>query len=228
MKRLIFRSPGLSVLLFGVLALTAGSLCGAQETPGFTAPALFNQANAFARAGKTGQAILTYERARLLAPDDADIAANEHAVRARSGLPDAPENRFERVFNFARPNSFAWLGCMGMVFAGASLLLMRLFQKRRGLLRASMIIGLMCMLFAASSGVFTWPKMSEAVVTAKEAPAHVSPVNVAESAFKLREGEIVTVRMRKALGFRARERLDRSRIGWVARADLARVVPQSN
>jgi hypothetical protein len=56
---------------------------------GYSAAALFNQANAYARAGKPGLAVLNYERAQLLAPNDADIAANLHFVRAKAGLPDA-------------------------------------------------------------------------------------------------------------------------------------------
>ena len=43
---------------------------------GYSAATLYNYANAFARAGKPGFAVLNYERARLLDPSDPDIDAN--------------------------------------------------------------------------------------------------------------------------------------------------------
>ena len=97
---------------------------------GYSAAALFNQGNADARQGKTGPAILNYERALLLAPDDADITANLRVVRAKAGLPDAPQNWLSRSVTYARPNTLAWLGCVGLALAGTSLLLGRLYPRR--------------------------------------------------------------------------------------------------
>ena len=117
--------------------VTAHAAAGAQPrgssiaTGGYSAAALFNQANACAREGKSGLAILNYERALLLAPNDADIAANLHFVRAKAGLPDAPENWFTRSLLYVRPNTLAWLGSFGLVLAGMSLLLVRLHPQRR-------------------------------------------------------------------------------------------------
>src|ERR1700688_1343375 len=54
---------------------------------GYSAPALYNLANSFARAGKPGLAVLNYERARLLDPKDLDIEANLRHVREASGQP---------------------------------------------------------------------------------------------------------------------------------------------
>jgi uncharacterized protein YgiM (DUF1202 family) len=69
------------------------------------------------------------------------------------------------------------------------------------------------------------PKVTEAVVIARESPVRTSPVSVAEPAFKLREGETVTVRAERQDFALVETTAGRS--GWVMRADLARVVPQS-
>ena len=225
MNRLTSRSLPLTGLLFGAFVLTMNSVCAARETSGFTAPELFNQANAFARDGKNGQAILTYERARLLAPNDADIAANEHVVRVRSGLPDAIANRVEQFFTAASPNAFSWLGCIGIVLAGFSLLLMRLLPGSRGLFRTATTMGIVFILLAVGNAAFAWPKMNEAVVIAHNSPARVSPVTVAETTFKLREGEIVTVNA-EAPDF-ALVKDSAGRFGWVTRADIESIVPRS-
>ncbi len=50
----------------------------------FSAASLYNLGNSYARAGKTGLAVLNYERASLLAPNDPDIQANlRYALLAR-------------------------------------------------------------------------------------------------------------------------------------------------
>jgi len=192
----------------------------------YSAAALFNQANADARNGKLGPAVLDFERALLLAPNDADIAANLHFVRARAGLPDAPENWFARNLTFARPNTLAWLGSFGVMLAGMSLLLIRLHPQRRLAFRSLTVVGALLLATAIGSAITTWPKMNEAVVITGETPARISPVLDAEPAFKLREGETVTVCAERQSFALVQTLAGRS--GWVARADLTRVVPQSS
>ena len=192
---------------------------------GYSAAALFNQANADARSGKTGLAILNYERALLLAPNDADIAANLHFVRAKAGLPDAPENWFARSLTFARPNTLAWLGSFGVMLAGMSLMLIRLYPQRRLAFRPFTVVGALLFATAIGSAITTWPKMNEAIVITGETPARITPVLTAEPAFKLPAGETVTVRAEHQ-DF-ALVQTSAGRSGWMARADLASVVPQS-
>jgi len=78
---------------------------------------------------------------------------------------------------------------------------------------------------ATASAIMLWPKLREAVVVGREAAALASPVPVAEPLFKLREGEIVTVRAERR-GF-SLVQTPAGRSGWVAGADLVRVLPQS-
>ena len=193
-------------------------------TGGYSAAALFNQANAYARDGKPGLAILNYERARLLAPGDADIAANLHSVRAKAGLADAPEDWFTRGLTWASPNTLAWLGSFGLVLAGMSMLLVRLHPRRRLAFRWLTFAGALLVATAIGSAITIWPEVNEAVVIASEAPARTSPVPVAESVFKLREGETVAVRAEHQDFVLVQTSAGRS--GWVARAELSRVVPR--
>ena len=62
-------------------------------TRGYSAPLCFDLANAEAKAGHTGAAILNYERARYLAPADRDIDHNLQLARKQAGL---------------EPNSYRW------------------------------------------------------------------------------------------------------------------------
>ena len=196
----------------------------AAATGGYSAAALFNQANAFARAGKPGLAILNYERARLLAPNDADISSNLHFVRAKAGLPDLVENQFTRGLLYVRPNTLAWLGSFGLVVVGMSMLLVRLLPQRRLAFRLLTFVGALLIAGAIASAIATWPRIKEAVVITRDAPARNSPVSFAEAAFKLPEGETVTVRAENQ-DF-ALVQTSAGRCGWVPRADLGLVVPQ--
>ena len=216
----------LSIWLVTAPAATAApSRESATALSGYSAAALFNQANAYARDGKPGLAILNYERARLLAPNDADLGANLHFVRAKAGLPDEPENWFTRSLTYARPNTLAWLGSFGLVLAGMCLLLVRLYPQPRLAFRSLTFVGALFIAAAIGNAITTWPRVNEAVVIVREAPARTSPVSGAEPAFKLREGETVTVRT-EYHDFALVE-TPAGRSGWVARADLSRVVPQS-
>jgi tetratricopeptide (TPR) repeat protein len=220
-----------AVLMLPIWLVTAHAAVGAQPrgssiaTSGYSAAGLFNRANACAREGKSGLAILNYERALLLAPNEADIAANLHFVRAKAGLPDAPENWFTRSLRYARPNTLAWLGSLGLVLAGMSLLLVRLYPQRRLALRSLTFAGVLLVATAIGSAITMWPRVNEAVVISREAPARIAPVSAAEAAFKLHEGETVTMRAEHQ-DF-ALVQTSAGRSGWVAHADLARVVPQS-
>jgi hypothetical protein len=193
-------------------------------TSSYSAAWLFDQANAWAREGKTGLAVLDYERAQLLAPNDPDIAANLHLVRTKAGLPDSPENWLTRSLICIRPNTLAWLGSFGLALAGLSLLLVRLYPRRRLALISLTCVAALLVATAIGSAVMTWPKVSQAVAISREAPAWNSPVPVADPAFKLHEGETVEVRAEHQ-DF-ALVQTSTGRSGWVARADLTRVVPQ--
>lgn len=61
------------------------------EREGPSAARLFNLGNTHAKLKEPGPAILAFERAALLAPHDADIAANLKLTREAASLPGAPE-----------------------------------------------------------------------------------------------------------------------------------------
>jgi hypothetical protein len=216
----------LPICLFtGYAAIAAQPSQSNTAASGYSAAALFNLGNAEARAGKNSLAVLDYKRAQLLAPDDPDIAANLHFVRAKAGLPDAPESWLTRSLNFARPNTLAWFGSFGLVLAGVSLLLVRIYPRRLVAFRSLTFAGALLLAATIGSAIMTWPTVNEAVVIARETPARTSPVLAAEPAFKLRAGETVMVRAEHQDFTLVQTMMGRS--GWVARVNLSRVVPQS-
>ena len=65
--------------------------------------------------------------------------------------------------------------------------------------------------------------LTRAVVTAPEAVAGIAPVTMAQSLFKLRAGETVT--LQQTHGAFARVRNQAGQLGWVKTDQIARVIP---
>jgi hypothetical protein len=112
------RAAALAIMILG-LTLWGGSARAQAAQPRFSADGLYNIANSYARAGKPGLAVLNYERAALLAPNDPDIDANLELVRRSARLPAEPRGRFERFVLMPSPWP-AWIGVLGIVLAGAA------------------------------------------------------------------------------------------------------------
>src|ERR1700750_2430105 len=94
----------LGLLLGNNLAL----MSAVAAAPAYSADNLYNLANSYSRAGKPGLAVLNYERAALLAPDDPDIEANLDYVRGKAGLPTVTHTRFAGFVRSINPTLAAW------------------------------------------------------------------------------------------------------------------------
>jgi hypothetical protein len=195
-----------------------------QAQAGYSAPALYNLANAYARSGKPGLAVLNYERARLIEPNDPDIEANLRHVREASGLPPESPGRLERLTGLASPRIFAWLGMLGFIVAGVSALARRLYPRHRRKLLAATLAGISLLGVTIASALTLWPIMHEAVVITKAAPVRVSPVPIEEPVFVLPEASIVGMSAEHD-GF-VLIRTKAGRTGWALRSNLAPIIPK--
>ncbi len=217
-------------LIVGLIALAAASgtpaappgTASAVET-GYSAAALYNAANAYARAGKPGLAVLNYERAALLAPDDPDIDANLRFVRESNHVTPEPRRRIDRLIRVASPTTVAWIGAAGALIAAAGLLAGLLAPHRRRMLRAALVTGALLLGFTASNALLLWPKLHEAVILGAGTPARVAPVPMGDPLFVLAEAETVRVTAEHDDFLLVRTRDGQT--GWVSRANLAPVVP---
>ena len=204
-------------------ATQAPSQPQAQSQSGYSAPALYNLANAYARAGKPGFAVLNYERARLLDPNDPDIEANLRKVRETCGLPPESRNEFERLAGTLSPRILAWLGVLGLLMAGVGVLARRRYPWHRRKLLAATLLGVTLLGLTIASGIAHWPLMREAVIT-HAAPARVAPVNIEEPLFVVPEATIVSTSAEHD-GF-VLVRTGAGGMGWVPSADLVPIVPR--
>src|SRR6202521_6234817 len=113
------KTCGILAVLALHLLIGAGQVHAQSSQTGYTASDLYNLGNAYMRQGKPGMAVLNYERANLLSPNDPDIDANLSYVRASSHLPAPPRSTFERLARIAGPLALFWLGVFGLALGGA-------------------------------------------------------------------------------------------------------------
>jgi hypothetical protein len=202
----------------------AAPMPGTTAASGYSARALYNLANAYARSNKPGLAVLNYDRARLLDPTDPDIAANLRHVQDAAGLPPDVHNTFDRVATLATPQLLSCLGFTGLIIAGAGLLARRLYPRHRRALLVTTLLGVCLCGTTATSAISLWPLVHSAIVVTHDAPVRVSPVSIEEPLFTLPEASRVRMSS-KHDGFVLIQTAG-GRTGWVPSANLAPIVPK--
>jgi hypothetical protein len=230
------RRFGIGWLCFSLALGVAGAALGAPPTvkpaaspgaapAGYSAATLYNLGNAYARTGKPGLAVLNFERARLLEPDDPDLDANLRHVRQAAGLPDLPRGRLDGLAGFFDPRLLALLGVLGLLIVGLSMWA-RVGQKaHRGKLLAAALTGTVLLGVSMADAVSLWPVMHQAVVITAATPVRVSPVTTEEPLFVLPEAAVVAMRGEHE-GF-ILVQTEAGRTGWVPAANVVRIVPRS-
>jgi hypothetical protein len=190
---------------------------------GYSATALYNSANAYARAGKPGLAVLNYERAKLLDPNDPDIEANLNRTRQTASLPPESPTVLNRLIRRIPPDGVAWIGFVGLLIAGGSMLSRELLPKHRGRLLAAAVFGFCLLSVTLASAISVWPTLHQAVVVGHSVPARVSPTLIEETLFVLPEADIVSVSAEHDGFMLVKNRAGRT--GWAPNSNLALIVP---
>ena len=211
-----------SALMIGLMLAGCAARAESVQT-GYSADGLYNLANSYARAGKPGMAILNYERAALLAPNDADIEANLRTVRVSMGLSSEPRSWFERAATVASPSIVAWCAVIGLLVVGSSGLAARLAPRLRSVRRIAVVTGIALLGLTVANGIVEWPRLHVAVVLAAGTAVRATPAPMGDTLFTLPEGQIVRI-----LGEHEDfvfVQIKKANRGWVSRASLATVVP---
>jgi len=190
---------------------------------GYSAPLLFNLANAQQRGGQVGRAILNYERAALLAPRDSNIAVNLRLAREKAGVTEAPHSRLAPLADGLTLNGWFCFAAGALFLLILTLPLKQLYPGMRhaltwGSAPAAIALGVALLAMAVQ-----WPGVNRAIVIAPEAVAGVSPVTMAQPVCKLRAGETVT--LKQTHGAFALVADQAGREGWVKTGDVARIIP---
>jgi len=223
MKRVpLMLGATLAAILLGSGIASAESAAISRTNAVYSAATLYNLGNQAAHAGKPAVAVLNYERARLLSPNDDDVRTNLRAVQESAGIAPQPANWLAQHDRLTAPNLMYWVGMLGLLLGGGGLLAYRLHVPGRKPLAAAAIIGAAMAVLSIADAVATIPTLNEAVVM-QASPASASPVVGAEPQFTVPAAEIVHIRDQHQ-GFLLIQDLH-DRQGWILGANVTRVIP---
>ncbi|HEY3816419.1 MAG TPA: tetratricopeptide repeat protein [Polyangiaceae bacterium] len=190
------------------------------DRQGYSAPALFDLGNAYLRDGKPVEAMLAYERARLLAPRDPDIERNFEEARKAAGV-DEDRGLASRAAHFLTANEWTWLATAAVWLAVAAGGGAALYPRRRTWLARATWIGAL----AGTISIVALAESSEDQRTGlvlDAAPVLVSPFEGAKSSFSVRAGSNVELGRAHDSFVLVHDR--RGRSGWMERSAVAPLV----
>jgi tetratricopeptide (TPR) repeat protein len=137
---------------------------------GWSAPVLFNLANAQQQNGQLGRAILNYERAALLAPGDPDIAANLHLARQKAGVAEEPRSLFSGVTQLLTLNGWFCFAAVALFLMAAALPLKQLRPGMRQALNWGRVPAVFAFALAVMAILIQCPGLNRAIITARRKP----------------------------------------------------------
>ena len=189
----------------------------------YSANLFYNLGNAYARLGERGLAILCYRRALVLEPGHAEAKVNLADVEGRAGSVGARSSWLRTELNLPETDLLAllaaaagWLGWSCLVLAGRS---------RRALFAAAAGCLAVC---AGAAGTIWWldggaKDAARAVVLTDPARALSAPADNSTVLASLPAGSEVGVISEQGAWVYAR--LPDGSPGWLATADVAKVIP---
>jgi len=169
----------------------------------WSAPLLYDLANAYAQEGNVGRSVLNYEPLTCWRHVIPTIAANLAYVRATAGLPIPVRPWHQTVARFFTPTTWTLLAVLSLWLSGAGLVATRRWRSRR-LVYATAVAALVGVMSVAAMVVLDRNLNHAVVVETKSAPVRVSPFDTAASETTVSEGRMVHHRASRRLPARAR------------------------
>jgi hypothetical protein len=198
----------------------------AHPAPGdvYSVRALEARADAELAAGHPGRAILQFERARLVAPRSAAVAAGLAHAREAARLPPVESGWLTHAARLLGADEWGWiaLGGLGVCAAGWIALAWGLVRRRGFLAMALAGTGIAVLSALAAKQVV--PAQDGAIVVAADVVARIAPFVKADEAFVAPEGALVTLeRTHGDFALIA----GRDGRGWVLRKEVESIFPES-
>ncbi len=194
------------------------------QSSGFSAQVLYNLAGSYGQAGKTGKAVLNYERALRLAPSDSDTLGNLELIRNENGLFQTGISGIERFFNLLSLNQWSAVILFSLGF-------LALFTVTKRKIPCSVtvtsVVSVSCLLLLVISLYGTYLRYQEfnpSVVIEANARLLVSPFDSSTSVGAIQEGRLIyPLKEHNNYSFVEDET---GRKGWIMNAQIEAVCKQ--
>lgn len=200
---------------------------------GVSASLYYNLGNAYYRCGDVSRAILSYERASLLSPGDADIRFNLELARAKTVDKIVPESEmffvtwFRKMVNWTGADQWAVAALVCLVFFAAATLLF-LFSGRILLRKTGFGVAVCTLLLAVLFHIFAYQQKQKllyrthAIVMSSSLPVRSTPSKTGTDLFVLHEGTKVEITDDTMKEWKE-VRIPDGKVGWVPAESLERI-----
>ncbi len=186
---------------------------------GVSTSLLYNLANSYAAAGRTGKAVVNDLRALRLDPGNEDIRAGLAQIRKDKGLYRQSRPLSERFADLLAPQQWTLAAGSALFLLGLAYLVSFFVDNTLRMVgRGVMFCCLGVLIVAVPAAVFQYRTWNDAVVTAADARLLISPFASAGSTGAIREGRLV--RPVKSHGNFLLVADKNGRSGWLSKADL--------
>jgi hypothetical protein len=190
---------------------------------GYSAPVLFDLGNSYFREGDFADAILAYQRAQWLSPNNPDILANLSLAQKQAGLPVLEPRWSDQLTGVMGATDWAWLGSGALTLLCLSLLARAALPAQRIPFSFSCVASALVLFAALTAMALSSKELHKAVVIDKNASALISPFPAAQAAFAPVPGEVVTtgkpyhdfILVKDAAGH----------TGWISKVQIAQIIP---
>lgn len=197
------------------------------STHGFSASLLYNLGNSYAQRNRIGKAILSYERARILAPGDPDITGNLQYIRKAHGIFEAEPSLASRCISRLTLDGWSILAAVFFTLICISLtvaLLRKKNEQKRWILIA---LGcLMLLVFSAVAIIISYTSRQVFIVTMPKARIYLSPFPTAASIGSLQEGKRLKATKSHADYIYVTDETGRS--GWIPQSAIEAIILQTD
>lgn len=195
---------------------------------------LQNLGSAYFREGEVGRAILSFERALVLDPGNADLEANLKLARDEAAVFSVEPRGFGlRISRLLSARSWSWLALVAAI-AFPIAVAVRIWRKKsltnrstggRARWAGELVIMLTVVMFALKSVRELEFQSERGLVVEESATVRLSPFESAEERGRLAPGREVTLGQQRN-GFFWVEDLGGSLSGWMSMADVEPLIPR--
>lgn len=192
----------------------------------------YNLGNTYYKLGKVGPAILNYERALLLDPDNEDVLYNLEMAKAKTVDKIDTIDRFfllraiESVSDWFSSNAWAYLSIVFFVLF-LVLLALYFFSGSVALRKASFFVGLLMLILTFTSAYYSsvlkekFQKHEYAIIFSPSVSVKSSPDDGGKDIFLLHEG--TKVKVKQDYNGWLEIKLNDGTTGWVHRSSAERI-----
>ncbi len=189
----------------------------------YSASLLYNLANAYDRDEKVGLAILNYERALWLKPNDADIKANLQFVRQHAGLFEPEIVWWQILPHFFSLNRWALIFSVSLTLFCVCLSIRILRKDWRWNFRPMILVFSFILIVSALSMRWKMSDLNRGVTMDMETSLRVAPFEGSPPIFTLSAGHIVHVQ--KSRDDFHYVRTEDGKLGWISGKQIQWAVP---